>query len=446
MALFDREPSRRALPTDVLQAPHVQHGTALNLLAILWTRQEAEKRGIKVDDAELEAKLSEEAPLRRFAGLDAEGRAKLLAEFGLEPSDLTLVARDTALSDKLAQALLDELTEAQLWELWKDKEERVEVDVFAVPNTPSSEELTAFEQSHAADIEAHHRANPEKYVEPLARQVRILQAAPAEGLTPQAEQEARAKLERWRAQIKDLPSFEALAKAHSTHPTREQGGALGLVVQRQRPEAFRVPVGQASEVLQGRDGLYLLYVEAEQGGQPLALTPPLRREIAASLLRSRGPTAEGRRLSEALAKAWKEAGDPSKSSPALDALLEKEHLRRTKGLPFDERGPEEEVFVPGVGRAPPVLRAVRGLTAKAPISAPIFWEGQLYVLGLKKRGVAERARFEKEKDAFARDWKTRNRASIIQARVEADERRAGLWLDLAPVAARYGRATRKPTP
>lgn len=442
-AIFAPDESARALPAEMIKSPRFQQRTVLNLLELKLTRMLASQKGVTVGEAELEASLSGEARLARF--VPVEGREALLAEFGLVVADLDEILRDRVLAARLPEVLVQPLESEALWEAWKKREERVEIAFVAVPNTPSSEAISAFVASNAAAIVAHYEENKESFRIPASRKVRTLWLKVPEGADESTRRATIARLEKLRVEAISGADFTALVKAHSEHPTAAQGGGLGYVVRRQRPEAFKVPVGEVTAVGPARGGVQILKVEEELPPHYQDLTNPIRREIAAELLRGQGPQEAPLALSGRIGAAWREVpGGPGGSAASFDTVLREAHLRLGKSFPFSVDEPDD-FFIPGIGKAPPVMRVIRSLTVDSPFaSSPVLHRGQLYVLALKRKGKATRAGFSAAKDEFAEVDLAQRRRAALPGAWEALKREHGVELALEPVRDRYGVIRRKP--
>lgn len=444
MALFSPQPKARALPSELIQAPHFQHNTALNVLSIRMMRQMAQAQGLQVSEDEVERALEAQPRLAHLAVLDPTARERLLDEYGLDLSDLRQVLADRVLSQKLAQALLDKISQEELWRAWRNQNARTEIAFIAVPNTPSSQAITDFLQEHGDQIEAHYQEKLSQYQLPPARQARLLWRAVPGDASPQQRQQTQELLQSLRTRALAGEDFATLAREHSQHSSAEQGGDLGFVVAKQRPEAFELEPGQISEVRSDPKGMYLLKVERALPRRQQELTRGLRREIAAELLRASGPLPGPTALAQRMVQAWSQQDQVEPPGPQLQALLQEGHLRPGKSLPFPNDAPRE-AFIPGIGSAPEIMDAIGALSLKAPVHPkPLVFRDHLYVIALKSRTQARRAQFEAEGEEFARRWKASREPSIVQDMVQAQQQRDKLELDLRPVAQRYGVLRHKP--
>ena len=108
---------------------------------------------------------------------------------------------------------------------------------------------------------------------PLLAARHILLACPADDAEQRSE--LREQAEALLAQLRvDGTRFAELALAHSSCPSKEQGGALGQISQGQTvPEferqLFRLPLGLAGQPLESRYGFHVVWVDQRIEGQLL---------------------------------------------------------------------------------------------------------------------------------------------------------------------------------
>lgn len=435
MRLFTRERAPgEDIPARVLKNPRFQQKLTLDLLDWAIWRREADARGIRWRDIDIDTKLSEEPALRPFAPLDPEARAARLARDGLTPEDLAHVVRERAMIDLLSAALVPTPDDKALWDAWRRLQERAVLDYVTVPNTPSSEALTRFVARHPEEAERYWREHPKAFKVAETRRVSAI-VLPA-GVSPDADAKARTKLSSIRRDVLAGGDFASLARAHSTHPSSARGGELGFVVRRQHPQVFAVAQGEVTEPVRTSMGWTLFKVNEVVPDHIKPLTPGVRREAAAALLRARGPNGAPLKVARALVAAWR-AGGARDAPPAKDIAAQAK-VRIAQTLPF-ELEPGAPVFIPGIGDAPPVFQAAAKLTPEAPVHPePIFHDGNLYVIALRSRGEASRTRFEAAKARFAQDWLSAERERAMRGLVLKAQRDTPPTLDLKPVQARYG--------
>lgn len=433
------------VPPELLTSPRFQQNTALNLLSI-WTLREASDRAdLTLSDEEFREHLNTNPKLQRFAKLDAKSLTEALAQHKLTPKDLRDVVSDRVRSEKLKHKLVPEPTDDVLWQAWKHQKERTEIQYVAVSNTPPSNAITRMVRENPREIETYYKEHPSEYAVPATRRVRMIQRTLPLQYTPDQEAQVQEKLRSLRTQALAGEDFAALAKTHSQHHTSPQGGDLGFVVRRQNPDAFKTEVGQISDVLRNGKGFFILKVEQELPSRTQELTPGVRRETAAKILRRKTISSDARKTSEDVILAWKKVPqNPARPHKPFDDLLKTHHLSRGKTFPFPSNSPDD-AFIPGIGRAPEIMKAIRALTPENPISPkPILFQEKLYVLGLKERGQAIKGQFNQEKETFKTQWIAHQKKNANQTLVDRWQKENGVEMNLHPVANKYGKITKKP--
>jgi parvulin-like peptidyl-prolyl isomerase len=145
------------------------------------------------------------------------------------------------------------------------------------------------------DIEEFYEINPRLFKRNEQLKLRqILVAVPATASAAQ-KAEARRKIDALLARARAGESFEALAREHSEHATRQWGGALDAVVRGEHPghfdnAAFALAEGAISEVVEADTGLYILKLDERVAAASIALADA-RERIRSYLLETRGKAA-----------------------------------------------------------------------------------------------------------------------------------------------------------
>ena len=145
------------------------------------------------------------------------------------------------------------------------------------------------------DIEEFYDINPRLFKRSEQLKLRqILVAVPA-GATPEHKSQARRKIDAVLARARAGESFDALAREHSDHVTRQWGGELDPVVRGDHPghfdnAAFALAVGAVSDVVEADTGLYILKLDARIAATSIALNDA-RERIRGYLLDTRGKEA-----------------------------------------------------------------------------------------------------------------------------------------------------------
>ena len=150
------------------------------------------------------------------------------------------------------------------------------------------------------DIEEFYEINPRLFKRSEQLKLRqILVALPATA-TPEQKTQARRKIDAVLARARAGDSFDALAREHSDHATRQWGGELDPVVRGDHPgyfenAAFALAVGAISDVIEADTGLYILKLEERVAATSIPLKDA-RERIRGYLLNTRGKAAIDREV------------------------------------------------------------------------------------------------------------------------------------------------------
>ncbi len=199
--------------------------------------QEALARGYGLQEEELDARLA--AIRSRFDS--EEAYLASLSEPGLTPADVRrALGRDLAVKRYLEAEVIGEVsvTEEQAREYFEEHQEEIRAD---------------------RDVRARH----------------IL--IPLDGTVPAPLRlAAREKLEGIRRQVLEGADFAELARQHSGDPgSAPLGGELGWIsrgntVPAFEEAAFRLEIGETSEIVESAFGLHLIQVTEERPGRPVS--------------------------------------------------------------------------------------------------------------------------------------------------------------------------------
>lgn len=150
------------------------------------------------------------------------------------------------------------------------------------------------------DIEDFYEVNPRLFKRAEQLKLRqILVAVPA-GATAEQKSQARRKIESVLARARAGEGFDALAREHSDHATRQWGGELDPVLRGEHPghfddAAFALEVGQISEIVEADIGLYILKLDGRVAATAVPLSEA-RERIRGYLLDTRGKEAIDREV------------------------------------------------------------------------------------------------------------------------------------------------------
>ncbi|HEX6926064.1 MAG TPA: peptidylprolyl isomerase [Longimicrobiaceae bacterium] len=158
------------------------------------------------------------------------------------------------------------ISDAELWQLWKDRNETVTADYVALnvaKLVPGDVEVTD------AEIRAYYERNRDSFRRPATARftIAMLSKIPTAEDTAASLQRAQAV----RQEILDGADFAAVAQRESADPgTRDRGGDLGQFTRGQMTEvfdeaAFSLPIGELSEPILSPFGYHLIRVEEREG-------------------------------------------------------------------------------------------------------------------------------------------------------------------------------------
>ncbi|HVO12578.1 MAG TPA: peptidylprolyl isomerase [Vicinamibacteria bacterium] len=257
------------------RGPLVQFAAALALLSALGCADKdpalLELDGQRVRRSEFDQRLAL-VEARDLGLLSPETKAGLLEAF-LEERALVIEARRRGLL--AAQATPDQEAEAVT---------RMVAQEVGIPPV-SEEEITAWQQAHAAELVA-----PEKV---SLRQVLVA--------TLNEARDVKRRLG------KDPRTFDTVARAVSKGPEAAVGGYMGSFQRGELPPeleavAFSLPEGATSEPIQSPLGYHVLRVESRQEARPIPLEEA-RERIHDRLSREKRVAAERRFVAQLMARA-----------------------------------------------------------------------------------------------------------------------------------------------
>lgn len=433
------------VPADRLAAPQLQSLLVESLLENAIVKEEAKRRGLNCSPEDVRKQLASQRQLERFGVMFAEeGEAAehpaLVAELAtlrMTPEDVREVACEDVLRKKVQAALLADIDEAELWAAYQNARNTVDLLLVAVNNTPSSAEIDAFlaqdQARQESQIEAHFVKYPERYMLPRMARLTMLKAPVGQG-GPEV-------VEKLQQAVHRLSSGEEPAAIAS---------GLGLVLESdselqvgENPRVFGQKVGGTGIEMEGPRGSYAWRLEEIREPSKLELTRPLRREIAAELLRQDGVLESVQQKLQPALEAMKAMGSlkagESLSEEKVEALREKlaEHglkLQRTTAFSRSPQG-----FIPGVGLAEEVVEAAFDLRENKPtMDTLVASRERVFAFRLAARERPTRAGFQKEKNSFRKGYLDGRSDRIVQDLVSAKLTDAELTVDLSALRIKYG--------
>ncbi len=432
------------VPVERTAAPELQSVLIDHLLETRAVREETAKRGIECLDSDVRSMTSSRQPLAKYSvlfetGVDLEkhsDRMADLAAINLTLDDVRALACEDVLTKKLQNALIAEINEAEVWAAYQEARNTVDLLVVSMNNTPSSAELDAFLKQDAAReeplIDAHFAKYPEQYVVPRMAKVTIL-SAPAGQEGPEVVD----KLQR------------AANKLSSGEEPKSITSGLGLVLESdaemqagENSQVFAAKIGGTGLVSEGPRGAYVWRLEGFREAAQLELTRPLRREIAAELLRQSGVVESVRQKLLPAVEAMKAVGALKKNTlsdeqvEALRAELATHDLKLMRTTPFVRTA---QGFIPGIGLAQEVVDAAFSLSEQKPtFDAPAASRESVYAFRLAARERPSRSQFKIEKDSFRKSYVEKRQEHVIPSFTAAKYADADVIVDLQPLRIKYG--------
>ncbi|MBA2662104.1 MAG: peptidyl-prolyl cis-trans isomerase [Bradymonadaceae bacterium] len=431
------------VPPERLATSHVQITATQGLVAREIVRAEAARRSIRCETFEAHKLLVSHPQLARFAPLleapeSFESAALLaeLAELALDAEDLRELACEELLTTKLEASLLAGITDEELWAAYRQARDTVDLVMVTMTNTPASSELDSFLEQDAVRenslIEAHYNANLEHFVMPRAVRLTMLKAP--------AGQSGAELTEKLQQAANRLSSGEAPQAAASGLGLVLETGSVLLAAE--NPRAYGAQVGDTGFEAEGARGFYAWQVEGFREPEPLALTRPLRREIAADLLRGQGIVASARaKLEPALSamRAVKADKHATLSNEQVERLREE---IAAQGLTLVRSGPfgfSQQGYLPGVGLAQEAVTAAFSLTAENPtLGEPVLARDRVFAFRLAARDQPSRDGFKQELADFRESFIASRRTQIVGDFVSSRQAEAGVEINTLPLRIKYG--------
>ena len=426
-------------PEGQLKVPFFQSRIIDGLVSTKLTELEAKKRGISVTPQEVKARMESDPLLSRFHPSDQPVPANAPEHYtfesvGLTPQDREHVARAQILREKLDEALLDEVTEQEIWEAWEYAHDTVHVLLVRLDNTPDSKEIERFVKTQEEAITAHFNAHKNTFRTPMITTLDTLRIKREATLS----QPERLELLSRAAELLKTQGPDTVAKQLGmAHNPSEQ-----LVIKEDQAAA-RAKVGESGVTLNAPRGTYAWKVMARRESEIPELSRPLKREIASTLIRQNGASEVLKQQLVVLNKnlATFKISPTDDGSDFEDRLFkdiepEAARLRQPNPLTRDPQG-----FVPMVGTHPELLKALFELTPESPhMSEPYLTSQHAWVGILVKRNVPTKQDFEAQKQANIaayREHMSEKRFAEMMQRTWSEQ--YAITRDLAPLRRRYGK-------
>jgi len=369
--------ARAGQPIPAERRDEIVRGALDQLITYTLLAQESKARGIKIEDAEIEAKMGELK--KQFPTQEAFDKA--LKERGMTVESLRKDARVDLSVNKL-----------------------MDTEVATLPG-PSD-----------ADAKGFYEKNPDNFKEQESVRASHILIRVDEKADAAAKQKARAEIESVLKQVKAGGDFAKLAQEHSQDGSAAQGGDLnyfnkGQMVPAFDKVAFELKPGQVSDLVKTQYGFHIIKVVDKQAGatQPLDQVRAQIQQTLAAELADRQITDRARELAARI----KSPADMDKAASELMLKVEESGF-------FQKTDP-----VPGLGNAPQVADAAFQLQENA-VSEPLSsTRGPVFVT-VTARKDAYTPKLDEVKDRVREDLirarateLSRQRAAAIAAQLKS---------------------------
>ncbi len=391
---------------------------------------EADRRGLKISDAELLEYLQN---TYRVKDVNPEDYRNFVERnFRTNVTRFEDEVRDELLGQKMARMVSDnvmvgdaELKKSYLREHDRAMIEYVRFDVASDGPEPTAAAIDQLLANEGKAVEERYTAESYKYRTPEQRQARAIMKKLLAGATDAQVAKARSALQELKGQIDGGADFAALAKQHSEdEASSAKGGDLGEVKRGMLPKSvedavFKLKAEElTAEPVRTPLGLYLVQVTS--------VTPPaqrpqkeVEREVAANILRERAGDAKAKteatallsqlRAGKALTSLTETDKEAKDAKEAAEAAKGGKAAKTAKGKPTPVKltrieSPwilQADEAIAGIGLSPALHQEIFALNRDAPVAKEIHKVGRAYyVVVLKDRETPDLAKFESDKETL----------------------------------------------
>jgi hypothetical protein len=365
---------RRKEALDLATDGRTLYQTSANIVRERAAAELARQRGCNPTADEFKQEVARRPAAAELFGLTPEQRQERFSRYQL----LDMQTAEAAITDDLLrfcliQKLSDALTPKDFHAEWIRATDFMVATLAVVRLPVPFETLDRIERERASDIDAYYRENPTEFWVPPQTRISLLRINAAPSVGRDTLRRIDEQMRQWRDEIAANPArFEELARLHSNDASAPRGGDFGWVTQEQYRDAFTLPVGELSQPIRRPLSIDLIKVHERRGVRRKPLDGPLRREIAAILARSSGPSEAETALAAQVLEAFNKG----------EAFIGP--LRSTKGVEVVETpvfGRERNGMVPGVGPRPELNAFLfDSLRAEGAVTPRPFWAGREFVV------------------------------------------------------------------
>lgn len=420
------------LEPETLAMAHMQAMMTRSLLSRKLVTRELARRDITITDDEIKKSMQANDRLNRWAQHwdEPEKMTAELTKLGLSIDDFVRVGREQVAQERLADILVEEIDDEDLWKAYRYENDTVQIIGASVLNVPSSEELDTFVETRGDEINAYYKANEGNYQYPARAEATVLTGESRDDVD-------RKTLEK---------AADALAKEGAD--PEKIAADLGLVARPRKlftntedEKIFDAKIGEGGLTFDSPRGSYAWRKTATMPPSVRELSFGLKREIAATLFRSKEISKEASEklvaARDKLAALELDFGSVEREQvePVLAELREMGlQANLTPDFPRAQNG-----FVPGFGINEPVAAAVFETSKKEPFPpGPVLSRDRVFTFRLVGRNQPTRAQFKKDRDAFMQGFKLRAKQGAVDRYIETVLEKTPAEFDLKPVKVVYG--------
>lgn len=405
--------------------PTVHFTMTRSLMTRLVVSEAIEELGLEVSDEEALQALRDNDQLIEF--IDAMGTDKLktyLKNIGLSEADIIRVGRELAEREKLEDHLVAQLDEERIWEHYQTQNRLISVAIAHGMNVPASDELSAFVRDNPDAIEAYFEENATSFRVPGRVEIEML-ALKTEGDSEDGLKKAADRLKRGE-QASKVAADLGLDFKDSVYLVRQQNN-----------EAFSGGEGSTGWTASGPGGAYAWRVKTFHASHQPELNRPLRRQVAAEMMRRSKLVGSLKSKLEEAASALKDLGyepEPAELEKARRTI----HALDLKFEVTPEFSRTPNGALPGIGLAPEVSEAAFALRESTPTSEPILSRENGYVVHLLERKEPSREAFEASRETLIDRYRKSARSTVVDRFVQSKLGPTDSTFDLRPLGIKYG--------
>ncbi len=412
------------MPPERMALPHVHLTMTRALLGNEVMLAELERRGIELSEEQLTKWLAEHDRLGKYgAALDEPEKLKsMLAPYGLTREDLMEVARAEVAKNALVEALLEDIDDEEVWKAYALNSHVRTLAVAMTTNVPSPDELDEFVAQHPDEIDAYFQKNQTKFRTPRRVRVHMVRPPAGEEADPKKLAEAAEMFGRGMqpAAIAKITGLEAETDVE--------------MVRGENPKAFADELGSSGWMPDGPRGAYAWRVVGFEESRLPEMSRPLRREIAAEMMRREELVPHAVAALEQ-AKSLVKGLDPKDEEAVKAARDGVEELGAKLEVVTTRNDPGG--VLPKFGLAEEVLERAFEMKVGA-VSDPILSRERGFVVAVLDEQKSSREEFETNLEQNRKAYRDAYRPRALQVWIEGKLQELGATVDTRPLRVKYG--------